>query len=144
MRKLNFKKWSGFTLLEIMVVIAIIGIMATFAIPAYQDYVVKARVMEGVELATPARLAVSEAFMSQHSFPGSAEQYTYESPTPTSNVAGIQIGANGAIVISYTKQAGDGTLILTPQVKADGQLVWQCKEGTLPLKYRPQICAMNG
>ena len=134
---------KGFTLLEMMMVIAIIGIMATLAIPAYQDYAIKARVMEGLELAMPARMAVSEAYMLHHAFPDSAEHYAYDTPSATKNVSSIHIGANGLITISYTKQAGDGTLILSPNVKADGQLVWQCKEGTLAFKYRPQMCAKD-
>jgi type IV pilus assembly protein PilA len=132
---------KGFTLLEMMLVIAIIGIMATFAIPAYQDYMIRARVMEGLQMSMPARMAINEAYMSQHEFPVSQQSANYESPEPSKNISNISIASGtGVITIAYTPQAGGGTLILTPSVKNDGQLAWDCQQGSLPDKFKPSIC----
>jgi len=132
---------KAFTLLEMMLVIAIIGIMATFAIPAFQDYVVRARVMEGMSMSMPARIAVTEAYMANHEYPVSQQSAGYQSPAPSKNVDNISISSGtGVITISYTAQAGGGTLILTPEVKDDGQITWDCQQGTLPEKFKPRVC----
>ncbi|HBB52516.1 MAG TPA: pilus assembly protein [Legionellales bacterium] len=132
---------KGFTLLEMMLVIAIIGIMATLAIPAYQDYVVRARVMEGLQMSMPARMAVNEAYVTTHEFPVTQQSAAYESPESSKNITNISIASGtGVITISYTPQAGGGTLVLTPSVKSDGQLAWDCQQGSLPDKFKPSIC----
>lgn len=134
-------RMKGFTLLEMMLVIAIIGVMATLAIPAYQDYLVRARVMEGLQMSMPARMAVNEVYMSTHDFPVSQQAATYQSPEPSKNIENISIASGtGVITISYTQQAGGGTLVLTPSVKNDGQLTWDCQQGSLPDKFKPSIC----
>jgi type IV pilus assembly protein PilA len=132
---------KAFTLLEMMLVIAIIGIMATLAIPAYQDYVVRARVMEGLQMSMPARMAVNEVYMTSHEFPVSQQATAYQSPEPSKNIENISIASGtGVITIAYTTQAGGGTLVLTPAVKSDGQLTWDCQQGSLPDKFKPQVC----
>ena len=132
---------AGFTLLELMMVIAIIGVMATMAIPALQNYMVRARVMEGFEMALPARMAVEEAYLSHHRFPSHQQETHFVSPSPTRNVDNITIaGQTGKIIISYTEKAGNGTLILSPKVSQDGQMTWDCDEGSLASQYRPQVC----
>ena len=134
------RRHTGFTLIEIMIVIALIGILASLAIPAYQDYLTKARVSEGLQLATAAKLAVNESVLSSHELPSNQLDTGYESPSPTANVQSITIQQHGAIVIHYTKAAGNGTIIMRPTLSASGQLQWSCHEGTLLSKYRPSIC----
>lgn len=124
---MNRARMKGFTLLETMLVVAIMGIMATFAIPMFQDYMVRARVAEGLQLAMPARVAVAEYYMSHHDL-ANAQSIGYTSPAPTTNVASISIADKGQVIITYTKIAGDGTLILVPQVKEDGQMSWSCSK----------------
>ena len=101
---------------------------------------VKARVAEGLQLAMPARVAVAEYYMSHHVL-ANGQAMGYTSPSATANVASISIADKGQVIITYTKIAGDGTLILVPQVKEDDQLSWSCgKEGTLQQKHLPGIC----
>jgi type IV pilus assembly protein PilA len=149
---------KGFTLIELMIVVAIIGILAAVALPAYQDYTIRAKVSEGLVLADSAKLAVTENLANaaplQSGLPGitvptAANQLI--TPIATANVASIGVnGANGQITITYTAAAGNGTLVLTPTDNnaavvgtatastppAAGSVVWICRSassiGTVP------------
>ena len=137
------KHKKGFTLIELMIVIAIVGILAAVAIPAYKDHMIRARVTEGLNLADIAKLAVSEATTASSALPKTQAITGYTSPAPTPNVASVTIADDGTadITITYTKAAGDGTLILTPKLQENGDLTWTCNAGgTLLPKYRPENC----
>lgn len=131
---------KGFTLIELMIVVAIIGILAAVAIPAYQDYTMRARVTEGLNLASAAQLAVSETTISNNALPANQAATGYVSPAATPNVTSIGIGANGVITITYTAAAGNGTIIMNPTLAANGDVTWTCTGGTLAAKYRPANC----
>ena len=133
-------KQKGFTLIELMIVVAIIGILAAIAIPAYQDYTIRARVTEGLEMASSAKLAVSETAMTNNALPATQAATGYTSPAATINVASIAIGANGVITITYAAAAGGGTIIMTPTLTANGDVTWDCTQGTELPKYRPASC----
>ena len=135
------RRQIGFTLIELMIVIAIIGILTSIAIPAYQNYLIRARVVEGLNLGIAAKLAVSEAIISNNSLPENQLITGYVTQTPTENVSSVTIAdKTGEVIISYQPKAGDGTLILKPIAEASGAISWTCTGGTLAAKYRPVNC----
>jgi type IV pilus assembly protein PilA len=140
------QKQQGFTLIELMIVVAIIGILAAIAIPAYQDYTVRARVTEGLNLAAAAKSTVSE----NASAGALALDAGWDQPQATDDVTSVVItGGTGVITITYTARAGGGTIVMTPEDSAggltagdipDGAIEWDCTGGTLDDKYRPSNC----
>ena len=146
------KMQKGFTLIELMIVIAILGILIAIALPAYQDYTVRAKVAEGLNLAAAAKLGVSETRLSLGTFPATNLAAGYTAPD-TDIVDDIQVGATGEIVITYKDPPipGAGTLRLKPTISAVGGVVqWGCNavgstkfggaSGTLLAKYAPANC----
>ncbi len=138
---------KGFTLIELMIVVAIIGILAAVAIPAYQDYTVRARVTEGLGLASAAKALVAENAAAA----SATLDAGYTAPAATQSVTSVAITpATGVITITYTAAAGNGTLIMTPTAGGaalvagtppTGAIEWDCATGrTLLDEYRPANC----
>lgn len=139
----NIRKQSGFTLIELMIVIAILAILLAIAIPAYQDYSVRARVSEGLNMASSAKMAVSEHRLSEGTFPANNAAAGYQTGISTL-VANIVI-ANGTITVTYSgdarlSTAANGTLTLVPTMGGGSAVQWNCVAGTIPVKYVPAEC----
>ena len=125
---LPWKKQSGFTLIELMIVVAIIGILAAIAVPQYNTYITKSKASEGLALANGAKLAVAEYHSMNGEMPVNNEQAGWESVSGSS-VGSINIGVAGIVTVIYNDDAGaelrGKTLELTPT--ADGAINWSCK-----------------
>ncbi len=139
------KKQQGFTLIELMIVVAIIGILAAIAIPAYQDYTIRAQASEGLSLASGAKAAIAEAYQDTGVWPAD------------NTLAGL--GAANTIFGKYTLsvQVAPQTVTVTyggdanPLLPASGVLIlnatdnggaieWGCDTSTILAKYRPSAC----
>ncbi|WP_019604383.1 pilin [Teredinibacter turnerae] len=137
---------QGFTLIELMIVVAIIGILAAVALPAYQDYTVRAKVTEGLALASAAKTTVAENAVSGTTNLGAG----WNPPPATNAVGGVTVNSStGVITISYTAAAGGGTILMSPTAAGSAltggtvpttTIVWNCAGGTLLDNFRPANC----
>ncbi len=141
------KKQQGFTLIELMIVVAIIGILAAIAIPAYQDYTIRAQVSEGLNLAGGAKAAVSEYTMDRGSFPDSNSQAGISDAGDIQGkyVTSVTVESTGIITVLYGQEAhttlSGGELELSPFTNA-GSVEWDCRaQGTsIADKHLPAAC----
>ena len=134
---------QGFTLIELMIVVAIIGILAAVALPAYQDYTTRSKVSEVLVMAAPAKLAVSETVSSLGGLASvTAANSGYTFPGATKYVSAIAITDNtGVVTVTSTVPNATGTVTLTPANVGTntGQLRWTCASAIAP-KYLPAEC----
>jgi type IV pilus assembly protein PilA len=135
---------QGFTLIELMIVVAIIGILAAVALPAYQDYTTRSKVSEVIIMGSPAKLAVAETTSSLGSLASvTASNTGYVFPGATKYVSNVVItDATGVVTITSTVPNATGDLTLTPATvgTGTGQLTWTCASTAIAAKYLPANC----
>jgi type IV pilus assembly protein PilA len=139
---MNSKRMSGFTLIELMIVVAIVGILAALAIPAYQDYVARAQVSEAFSLIDGQKTAVAEACQTNGDCTGSNPG----SPAAAGKYVDLAAAdANGVLTATVnnttaSKLVRGGTIVMTPALAASaGSITWTCS-GTVAVQYRPKSC----
>lgn len=133
---------KGFTLIELMIVVAIIGILASVALPAYQDYTKRSHVSEGLALAAGAKTAVTEYYSSNGVWPtGNVSAGIAPQASITGNaVREVEVSQSKITITFNTKVVAGGKLTL--QGKDDGgSITWKCgASGDIDSKYRPSNC----
>ena len=142
------KTQSGFTLIELMIVIAIIGILAAIAIPAYQDYVIRSQVSESLSLGDGSKTAIAEFYSNTGRLPGSnSSAGLANAASITGNyVTSVTVTGTGTISVLFNatkanSKIQNAILVLSP-ITSVGSTKWTCKTGTPTIanKYLPTNC----
>ena len=140
------KMQKGFTLIELMIVVAIIAILAAIAIPAYQDYLIRAQVSEGAVLTDGAKTAISEFYSNTGTFPSTNASAGLATSTSIAGkyVSGVDVSATpGQIVATFGTGANKAiqtqTFVLSA-ITHSGSVSWSCTKSTVSQKYLPTSC----
>jgi type IV pilus assembly protein PilA len=131
---------QGFTLIELMIVVAIIGVLASIALPAYQDYTRRAYVAEGLELSGVVKGSVTEYYVSHGVFPSNNAAAGLAAPASIAGNAVSSVGIdNGTVIITFDGKVDGATMELVPTATG-GDVAWTCHGGAVSFKYLPSNC----
>ena len=135
------KNNKGFSLIELMIVMAIIGILAAIALPAYQTYTKRSHIAEGLSLANGTRVAITDYYSTFGSFPAdnAAVGIVQASSIQGNAVRSIAINFS-TVVITYNTKVASGATILLESEMGKGVFRWRCTGGDVPREYRPSNC----
>jgi type IV pilus assembly protein PilA len=140
------KQQAGFTLIELMIVVAIIGILAAIAIPRYQDYTARAQATEALNLASGLKTEVAEYYSSEGALPTSTQLgYESDGSDTTGNYVDNVVVAAG-VIRATMKSAGVASdlqgkkIVLTPNTTGEGSITWGCSTDATNLSVVPQNC----
>lgn len=136
---------QGFTLIELMIVVAIIGILASMAIPAYQTYTIRAQIAEGLQMAGPVQNAVAEYRTERGTFPTDNTEAGAEIPGAYSGTFVSSVTVNLAVVsVTFGNEAHgqiNGETVQFTAISNAGSVEWACATGgTIPTSYLPSVC----
>ncbi len=136
---------KGFTLIELMIVIAIVGILAAVALPAYQDYTTRAKLAEAIAVLGEAKISVSEYFIINGTLPDDATSAGIRTAIDTAVVDTVGYDSSGNISLTIqTAVGGDtaagDTILLSFSSTSGGTPQWVCRPGTIDAKYLPANC----
>ena len=137
------KVQQGFTLIELMIVVAIIGILAAVALPAYQDYTIRARVSEALAVASSAKTTVAENISNNGGVMPADACIGVNTTVASANVASLACtAASGVLTVTTTAAAGGVTLTLTPAAPgaAGGSITWACARTAGNNRHVPAEC----
>lgn len=135
------KMQQGFTLIELMIVVAIIGILAAIAIPAYSDYTTRAKVTEIINAAGACKTSVSEYFETMGALPATLAESGCTS-NPTTHAGALTLSATGQITVASLIPGAAGNYVLEPAAApvAGTPIVWTCSNSTITAKFLPANC----
>lgn len=138
------KNAAGFTLIELMIVIAILGILLAIAIPAYNDYTIRARVSEGLVLASGAKAAVAETWQATSDWPADNLQAGIDTSIASTYVSSLEVGGAGVITLTFTNidAAVNGTQLELAPTFVDNTLRWDCR-GAAASPIEPRFIPAN-
>jgi type IV pilus assembly protein PilA len=134
---------KGFTLIELMIVVAIIGILAAVALPAYQDYTIRAKVSELILATGAAKIAIEECSQTNNTISNCGANQTVN-VGPTSKVSSSAVSAGGVIKVAGSNASTSVgtvvTIVLTPAF-SNGAVTWKCNTGGVAQhRYTPASC----